>query len=179
MLSLNRILILSLLYAFVCGCHSTVIIHKENAKPLSGSHVPPVPDKRAVQANTLFGIYSLSDSEMASCQDVPGEVKMVRAIRDSLIHFVIGPFYTTKTVEVYCPPGKKKEDKEDKFAETKTAPKEEAKQNPSPENANKRNDDKEKPESQENKDSGKDGKDSKDKPKSRKKQGDYIFDSQF
>ncbi|TGK33756.1 hypothetical protein EHQ12_17160 [Leptospira gomenensis] len=163
----------------VYGCHSTVIVHKETVKPLSGSHAPTAPDRRAVQANTLFGIYSLSDSEMASCQDLPGEVKMFRTIRDSLVHFMIGPFYTTKTVEVYCAPGKKKEEKEDKTIESKTTQKEESPQNPQPETANKRNEEKEKSDSQENKDSGKDGKESKDKSKSRKKQGDYIFDSQF
>lgn len=93
------------------NCHSTVIIHKENSKPLSSIYAPPPPEKRNKQSNTFFGIYSLSDSEEASCQDNPGEVKMVRTIPDTMIHFFAGPFYTSRTVEVYCPLAKEEEKK--------------------------------------------------------------------
>lgn len=133
MLSLTRILTFCL--TIVCGifltaCHSTVIIHKETAKPLSSVHAPPPPDKRNRQANTLFGIYALSDIEEASCENLPGEVKMVTTIPDSIIHFFAGPVYTTKTVEIYCPynarNGNKGKDKdsENKQTEVKTTPKE-------------------------------------------------------
>lgn len=119
--------ILCLVFAvWICGaCHSTVIVHKENSEPLSSIHAPPPPEKRSKQGNTLFGIYSLSDSEEASCQDQPGEVRMVRTIPDTVIHFFAGPFYTTKTVEVYCPYTKDKENEEKKNEVVgKTAPKE-------------------------------------------------------
>ncbi|WP_425268830.1 LIC_10461 domain-containing protein [Leptospira barantonii] len=137
MLSLNQTLnrIFALCFMIVCGlqsivCHSTVIIHKETAKPMSTAFAPPPPDKRNKQANTLFGIYALSDIEEASCENFPGEVKMVTTIPDSIIHFFAGPVYTTKTVEVYCPYGtnhsKKGKDKEseNKQNEVKTTPKE-------------------------------------------------------
>lgn len=121
MLSLMRALGLYLVICFCVECHSTVIVHKENSRPLSSIHTPP--GKRNKQANTFFGIYSLSDSEEASCQDLPGEVKMVRTIPDTLIHFFAGPFYTTRTVEVYCSSWQDK-DAEEKKNEVKTVPKE-------------------------------------------------------
>ncbi len=123
MLSLVRILGLCLTICFCVECHSTVIVHKENSKPLSSIHAPPPPEKRNKQANTFFGIYSLSDSEEASCQDLPGEVRMVRTIPDTLIHFFAGPFYTARTVEVYCPSWQDK-DAEEKRNEVKAVPKE-------------------------------------------------------
>ncbi|EQA70460.1 LIC_10461 domain-containing protein [Leptospira noguchii] len=176
MLSLIRILSFSLAAYFFMNCHSTVIVHKENSKPLSSIHAPSPPEKRNKQANTFFGIYSLSDSEEASCQDSPGEVKMVRTIPDTMIHFFAGPFYTARTVEVYCPSTK---DEEKKNEVVKTIPKENqdgkeaVKPNSSPiPDRPKPKDQFEAQEMSENKDT----KELKEKPKQKK---NNVFDSQF
>ncbi|EJO71769.1 hypothetical protein LIX31_04460 [Leptospira kirschneri] len=176
MLSLIKILGFSFTICFFMNCHSTVIVHKENSKPLSSLHAPPPPEKRNKQANTFFGIYSLSDGEEASCQDNPGEVKMVRSIPDTMIHFFAGPFYTSRTVEVYCPLAK---DEEKKNEVVKTIPKENqdgkeaVKPNSSPvPDRPKPKDQFEAQEMSENKDT----KELKEKPKSKK---NNVFDSQF
>lgn len=148
-----------------------MIIHKETVKPISLSHAPPPPEKRNKQANTLFGIYAISDSEEASCQEQPGEVRIVTSIWDSVVHFTVGPLYTTKTVEVYCPLFKKS-DLTEKNQEPKTAPKENPEtKEPPPKTSSL------KPESPPEKNNPE--KDTKDKSKSKKKHGEYIFDSQF
>lgn len=174
MLSLIRMLGLCLTICFCVECHSTVIVHKENSKPLSSIHAPP--GKRNKQANTFFGVYSLSDSEEASCQDLPGEVKMVRTISDTLIHFFAGPFYTARTVEVYCPSWQDKY-AEEKKNEVKTVPKENqdgkeaVKPNSSPVP------DRPKPNFEaQDMSENKETKDPKEKPKVKK---NNVFDSQF
>ncbi|EMM81469.1 hypothetical protein LEP1GSC037_3708 [Leptospira interrogans str. 2006001854] len=45
MLSLIKILGFSFTICFFMNCHSTVIIHKENSKPLSSIYAPPPPEK--------------------------------------------------------------------------------------------------------------------------------------
>ncbi|MGQ2816713.1 LIC_10461 domain-containing protein, partial [Leptospira interrogans] len=121
-----------------------------------------------------FGIYSLSDSEEASCQDNPGEVKMVRTIPDTMIHFFAGPFYTSRTVEVYCPLAKEEEKKNEVV---KTIPKENqdgkeaVKPNSSPVP------DRPKPKDQfEAQEMSENTKEPKEKPKQKK---NNVFDSQF
>ncbi|TGK07615.1 hypothetical protein EHO59_05815 [Leptospira semungkisensis] len=85
------------------GCHSTILIHKVDTLPVAHMEKPPKPEKDLKQSSTLFGIYLISEKEEASCKNqIPAEVRLVTGFGDSIIHFLIGPLYNTKTVMVYC-----------------------------------------------------------------------------
>ncbi|TGL63531.1 LIC_10461 domain-containing protein [Leptospira sarikeiensis] len=103
--NLNKICLGIFLILAGIGCHSTVLMHKADALPVTQQERPPTPEKNMKQGSTLFGIYLLSQKEEAICKNnIPAEVKLVTSPGDSLIHFFIGPFYNTKTVIVYCRP---------------------------------------------------------------------------
>ncbi|TGL49149.1 hypothetical protein EHQ61_11820 [Leptospira wolffii] len=102
MLQMNRILVLILLLGCLLGCHSTTVVYKSGDTPYSLSKEAPGADKRTRQGSIVMGIYMASNAEEAVCPNSFPEVKMFTGLLDLVIHFFIGPFYTTKTVEVYC-----------------------------------------------------------------------------
>ncbi|EPG74316.1 hypothetical protein LEP1GSC058_2798 [Leptospira fainei serovar Hurstbridge str. BUT 6] len=103
MLSLKYFLCLFAGAALLYNCHSTILVHKETGSPpASLTKDPPEPDRKFRQASFVFGIYPSGSATEVSCPNSQPEVRMVTGFLDSIIHFLIGPFYTTKTVEVRC-----------------------------------------------------------------------------
>ncbi|TGK08167.1 hypothetical protein EHO58_06085 [Leptospira selangorensis] len=104
MLQVIKILILVLVLGLAAGCHTTTVVHKGGETPYALAKETPGPDKKAKQGSTVFGIYPTGAPMEASCDRNHPEVIMKTGFVDLVIHALIGPFYTTKTVEVYCKP---------------------------------------------------------------------------
>ncbi|TGK01206.1 hypothetical protein EHQ53_09200 [Leptospira langatensis] len=102
MLQMIRILLPLLLILGMSACHSTTVVHKLNGTPYSLTSESPAPDQKFKQGSMVFGIYPVSHTPDVVCPNSIPEVKLVTKFTDLLIHFFIGPFYTTKTVEIYC-----------------------------------------------------------------------------
>lgn len=103
-----RDLLLSLfVIASAAACHSTILIHRNDALPLVHHENPPPPEKSVRQGNMIFGIYPMSPKELAICgnQSQP-EVKLYTNFADSVIHFFVGPVYSPRTVQIFCRPQK-------------------------------------------------------------------------
>ncbi|EQA45385.1 hypothetical protein LEP1GSC050_2743 [Leptospira broomii serovar Hurstbridge str. 5399] len=101
MLSLKYFLCLFTAAVLLFNCHSTILVHKEADSP-PASLAKDAPDRKFRQASFLFGIYPSGSAAEVSCTNSHPEVRLVTGFLDSVIHFLIGPFYTTKTVEVRC-----------------------------------------------------------------------------
>lgn len=99
---MTRTILLILIFSFGFGCHSTTVVYKGSDPPYSLSKESPSPDKRTRQGSAVMGIYMTSSAEEAVCPNSFPEVRMSTKFLDLFIHFFIGPFYTTKTVEIYC-----------------------------------------------------------------------------
>jgi len=85
------------------SCHSVVIVIGEEKSPVSISDAPPEPMRRERQGSTAMGIIGLTrEPEPIVCRQQKPEVRIVTDFTDNVIHFFIGPFYTTRTVEIYC-----------------------------------------------------------------------------
>lgn len=85
------------------SCHSVVIVIGEEKPPVSISDAPPEPMRKERQASTAMGIIGLAkEPEPIVCRQQKPEVRIVTNFTDNAIHFFIGPFYTTRTVEIYC-----------------------------------------------------------------------------
>ncbi|EQA38227.1 hypothetical protein LEP1GSC047_0049 [Leptospira inadai serovar Lyme str. 10] len=103
MLSLKNFLCLFTVAVLLFNCHSTILVHKEaDSPPASLAKDPPEPDRKFRQASFVFGIYPSGSPAEVSCTNSHPEVRLVTGFMDSVIHFLIGPVYTTKTVEVRC-----------------------------------------------------------------------------
>ncbi|TGK07613.1 hypothetical protein EHO59_05800 [Leptospira semungkisensis] len=104
MLQMIRILLpLLLILGLGVGCHSTTVVHKVNGTPYALASEAPSPDQKFKQGSMVFGIYPVSHTPDVVCSNSSHpEVILVSKFTDLLIHFFIGPFYTTKTVEIYC-----------------------------------------------------------------------------
>ncbi len=85
------------------SCHSVVIVIGEEKSPVSISDAPPEPMRKERQGSTAMGIIGLAkEPEPIVCRQQKPEVRIVTNFTDNAIHFFIGPFYTTRTVEIYC-----------------------------------------------------------------------------
>lgn len=85
------------------SCHSVVIVIGEEKAPISISDAPPEPMRKERQGSMAMGIIGLAkEPEPVVCRQQKPEVRIVTNFTDNAIHFFIGPFYTTRTVEIYC-----------------------------------------------------------------------------
>lgn len=82
------------------GCHSVTLVQKEESNATGAPAAAP--DAFSRQGSVLFGIRSITPAADVSCGRGAAEVKIRTSLWDTVIHFMIGPFYTTRSVEVYC-----------------------------------------------------------------------------
>ena len=84
------------------SCHSVVIVIGEEKAPVSTSDAPPEPMRKERQGSTAMGIIGLAkEPEPIVCRQQKPGVRIVTDFTDNAIHFFTGPFYTTRTVEIY------------------------------------------------------------------------------
>lgn len=92
--------ILTILILLAPGCHSLTIVPREDLPRASATDRP---DLQRREGSYLFGIFEVRAHEVeVACGKAPPEVRIRTGFVDNVIHFLIGPAYTTKSVEVYC-----------------------------------------------------------------------------
>ncbi len=103
----KRSLLLLLILTFFTGalgsgCHSTLIVTDATQQSDVSALLDRTPETEKSQASLGMGIYFLSDPLAVNCKEAKPDVHIEEDLLDNLIHFFVGPFYTTRTVEVIC-----------------------------------------------------------------------------
>ena len=91
-------IILLLFILSFSGCLNTVI-------HLNSNQMEPKPVKNIAYPSLALGLVELKKfkGQLTYCKDTGIQtVHIFRNARDSILHFIIGAFYTSRSIEIHC-----------------------------------------------------------------------------
>jgi hypothetical protein len=106
----RRLFFNSLLTALCCACHSLQVeLEPAASAPAAGAAFQPgEPTAQAADvrhyshASVALGYFEPVAAPVADCDGSPRSVRIERGIGDSILHFLIGGVYSTRSIAVVC-----------------------------------------------------------------------------